>query len=79
MRYVSVPKDLGIIYSTQKNFDLIGCTDSDNGGSTDDMKITSGYTFHFGTGVVLWDSKKQPIVTLSSIEAEYVVATSIAC
>ena len=79
MRYVSGTKDLGIMYSTSENFKLIGYTDSDNGGSIDDRKSTSGYTFHFGTGVVSWDSKKQPIVTLSSAEAEYVAATSVAC
>ena len=79
LRYVSGTKDFGIMYSTLENFKLIGYTDSDNGGSIDDRKSTSGYTFHFGTGVVSWDSKKQPIVTLSSAEAEYVAATSAAC
>ena len=64
LRYVSGTKDLGIMYSTSENFKLIGYIDSDNGGSTDDRESTSGYTFHFGTGVVLWDSKKQPILTL---------------
>lgn len=33
----------------------------------------------FGTGAVSWSSKKQPIVTLSSIEAEFVVATACTC
>ena len=58
LRYVSGTKDLGIMYSTSENFKLIGYTDSDNGGITDDRKSTSGYTFHFGTCVVSWDSKK---------------------
>ena len=48
------------MYSTSENFILIGYTDSDNGGSIDDRKKTSGYTFHFGIGVVSWDSNKQP-------------------
>ena len=69
MRYVSGTKDLGIMYSTSKNFKLIGYTNSDNGGSINDRKRTSGYTFYFGTGVVSWASKKQPIVTLYSTEA----------
>ena len=65
------------MYSTSENFKLIGYTD--NGGSIDDRTNTFGYTFHFGTGVVSWASKKQPIVTLSSAEAEYVAATGATC
>ena len=67
------------MYSTSENFKLIGYTDSDNGGSIDYRKSTYGYTFHFGTRIVSWASKKHPIVTLSSIEGEYVTATSAAC
>ena len=79
LRYVSGTRDLGIMYSTLENFKLIGYTDSDNGGSIDDRKSIYGYTFRFCTGVVSWASKKQPIVTLSSTEAEYVAAKSAAC
>ena len=79
LRYVSGTKDLGIMYSTLENFKFIGYADSDNGGITDDRKSTSGYTFHFGTGVVSWDSKKHPIVIFSLREAEYVTTTSIVC
>ena len=67
------------MYSTFENFKLTHYTDSDSGGIIDDRKSTSLYTFHFGAGVFSWDSKKQPIVTMSSAEEEYVVATSVAC
>ena len=79
LRYVSGKKDLGIMYSNSKKFKLIGYTDSDNGGSIDDRKSTSGYTFHFGTSVVSLALKKNPIVTLSSTEVEYVATIGDAC
>ena len=63
LRYVSGTKDLGIMYSTLENFKLIGYTKNNNGGKADDIKSTSGYTFHFGIGVVSRDSMKKPIVT----------------
>ena len=58
MRYVHGTKYLGIMDLISENFKLIGYTDSENGGNTDVRKNTFGYTFHFGTGVVSWDSKK---------------------
>ena len=69
LRYVSGIIDLVIMYSTSENFKLIGYTDNDNGGNIVDRKSTSRHTFHFGIGFVSWDSKKHPIVTLSSVEA----------
>eukprot|EP00253_Pinus_taeda_P034058 PITA_34058 len=48
-------------------------------GSVDDRKSTSGYVFHMGSGAISWASKKQPVVSLSIAEAEYVAATAAAC
>ena len=79
LRYVSGTKYLGIMYSISENFKLIGYTASDNGGSKIDGKSTYRYKFQFGIGVVSWDSKKKPIVTLSSTEEEYGVATGTTC
>ena len=35
----------------------------------------SGFAYLIGAGTVSWSSKKQPIITLSSTEAEYVALT----
>lgn len=57
----------------------MGYTDSDHAGDEDDSRSTSGYVFMLGSGAVSWRSKKQPIVTLSSTEVEYMAAVSEAC
>jgi hypothetical protein len=48
-------------------------------GNVSDRISTSGFMFSFGSGVVNWSSKKQPIVALSKTEAEYRGATIAAC
>ena len=40
-----------------------------------DSRSTTGYVFTIGGTVVSWISKLQKVVALSTIEAEYVVAT----
>ena len=42
-------------------------------------KSTSGYVFILSSGALSWSSKKQPIVSLSSTEAEYIATASCAC
>jgi len=79
LRYLAGTRDCGIMYASTKEKDLIGYTDSDFEAKLDGMKRTSGYVFHLGSGVISWAYKKQPIVTLSSTEEEYVAATLAAC
>ena len=55
---------------------LFGYSDSDWGGSLDDMKSTSGYCFSLGLGIFSWCSKKQDIVAQSTAEAKFVAATA---
>ncbi|WKA02079.1 hypothetical protein VitviT2T_020312 [Vitis vinifera] len=78
-RYLQGTKDFGLFYKKGKRSDLIGFTDSDYAGDQDNRRSTSGYVFMLGTGAVSWSSKKQPIVTLSTTEAEFVAATVCAC
>jgi hypothetical protein len=68
LRYIASTIDYGIWYSTLEDDSLIGYTDSDFACSVDERKSTYGYAFMFGTGLISWASKKQPIITISSTE-----------
>ncbi|XP_031277068.1 uncharacterized protein LOC116135493 [Pistacia vera] len=62
LRYVKGTSRLGIWYKRSENLVLLGYTDSDWGGSLDDMKSTSGYVFYIKSGAISWLSKKQDTV-----------------
>ncbi|KAL4038573.1 hypothetical protein IC575_002195 [Cucumis melo] len=62
------------ILNVGKEFKLIGFSDSDWGGSIDDMRSTLGYYFTLGSSVFFWNSKKQEIVAQSTTEAEFIDA-----
>jgi Reverse transcriptase (RNA-dependent DNA polymerase) len=72
LRYVRDSVNLGLHYSKTNSFKLIGYSDSDWCGDTDDRKSTSGFTFYVGDTIFTWLSKKQAIVTLLTCEVEYV-------
>ena len=79
LQYLQGTKEFELFYKKGEKSDLIGFIDSDYAGDQDDRTSTSGYVFILGSGVVLWSSKKQLIVTLSTTEAEFVAATSCVC
>eukprot|EP00258_Populus_trichocarpa_P034009 XP_024450028.1 uncharacterized protein LOC112326471 [Populus trichocarpa] len=63
-----------LMYLTATRPDMI-----DYAGDVEDRKSTNGYVFLLSSGVVTWSSKKQPIVTLSTIEVEFVATAVFAC
>ncbi|PWA98023.1 hypothetical protein CTI12_AA024020 [Artemisia annua] len=79
LRYIKGTIDYGMFYSTSEDFKLVGYSDSDWAGNKDDGRSTTGFLFFLGNNAFTWSSKKQPIVTLSSCEAEYVATTSCVC
>ena len=79
LRYLKGTIDYGVFYRKGGVSDLIGFTDSDYAGDMEDVKSTPGYVFMISRGAVAWSSRKQPIVTLSTTEAEFVTASACAC
>ncbi|KAH9706546.1 hypothetical protein KPL70_012251 [Citrus sinensis] len=71
--------NFGLLYSFSNDYKLVGYSNSDWGGDVDDRKSTTGFVFFVGDTAFTWMSNKQPIVTLSTCEAEYVAATSSVC
>ena len=75
MNYLKGTVDYGLWFSVDCEFKLQGFTDSDWAGNVKDRKSTSGCCFNLGS-TVIWFSRKQTSVALSTTEAEYIVACS---
>ncbi|KAJ9560654.1 hypothetical protein OSB04_005814 [Centaurea solstitialis] len=75
-RYLKGTVNLGLWYPKGSGYELTGYTDADHGGCKLDRKSTTGHIQFLGDKLVSWASKKQNCVSLSTAEAEYVVAAS---
>lgn len=80
LRYLQGTKDKKLTYykNTSNNINLYGYSDADWGTDKKDRKSVSGCMILYGNNPVLWFSKKQGCVALSSSEAEYVAAAASA-
>jgi hypothetical protein len=76
LRYVKGTVNLGCCYRASSVQKLVGYSDSDYAGDTDDRKSTSGVVFFLGPSIITWSSQKQRIIAQSSCEAEYIAAAS---
>lgn len=81
LRYVKYTLDYKLVYKCNDEM-LKGFCDADWAGDQRDRKSTSGYLFMFANCLIVWSSKKQTSVSLSSTESEYIalsMAASEAC
>ncbi|RDX63927.1 hypothetical protein CR513_57581, partial [Mucuna pruriens] len=76
LRYVKGTLNFGIKFCASWDYVLQGYSDSDWGGSLDDLKSTSGYCFLFGSCAFSWCCKKQNTVAQSTAEAEFTAASA---
>jgi hypothetical protein len=71
LRYLSGSRDKGILLSP-KGANVVGYSDADWAGDTDDRRSFSGHVVYFGDAPISWRSGKQNCVALSSAESEYI-------
>jgi hypothetical protein len=64
------------VVSQKSNFQLNAYSDVDLANCVDERKSTSGGAFFLGDSLVAWLSKQQGSISLSTIESEYIVATT---
>jgi hypothetical protein len=72
LRYLKGTATLCLKYQHTGEMKVIGYSDSDFAGDMDDRHSTTGNIFICAKGAISWLSKKQPTVSLSTTEAEYV-------
>ena len=71
LKYLKGTAGLGIMYRKTGKNDLVVYTDFDFARSCVDYRSTSGYCTFLGGNLVTWRSKKQSVVSKSSMEAKF--------
>lgn len=81
LRYIKGTLKHGILFpsGSMTDSELRSYSDSDWCGDKVDRRSTFGYLFKFLGGPISWCSKKQPVVALSTCEAEYIAGEVAAC
>ncbi|XP_031258987.1 secreted RxLR effector protein 161-like [Pistacia vera] len=78
LRYLNSSLSVGLKYSKRTTMlDLVGFVDSNFAGDKDTRKSTTAYYFTLGGNCISWKSQLQPIVALSSTEAEYIAIADV--
>jgi len=78
-RYLKGTIEHSLFYQKGRKIKFTAYGDNNYAGDPDDRSSTSGSVFMMGTATVSWASKKQPVVSLCTTEAEYIVAAHCAC
>lgn len=78
LRYLVGTSKMGLQFKpSSSSMDVVGFGDADYAGDVDTRKSTTGYVFVWGGAAISWCSKRQPTVSTSTMEAEYVAANAL--
>ncbi|KAH9657298.1 Integrase catalytic domain-containing protein [Citrus sinensis] len=74
LRYLKGTSESNILFGGDEGVTskIIGYVDSDFAGDLDKRRSTTGFVFTLCGGVVSWKASLEPVVALSTIEAEYI-------
>jgi hypothetical protein len=76
LRYLKHTQNVGLWYLKGAKLELVGYSDSDYAGCKVERRSTLGTCQLLGRSLVLWSSKKQNSVALSTAKAKYISADS---
>ena len=68
-----------MIYEASDQKQLIAYTDANWGNDRLDRKSITGSTIYYGKNPILWSTRKQSVVALSTAEAEYIACAHVTC
>ncbi|CAI7866855.1 unnamed protein product [Closterium sp. NIES-53] len=74
LRYLKGCVKSGIFYPahSKPQVELVGFSDADYAGDSADRKSHTGYVYCLNGSAISWQSKRQPVVALSTTESEYI-------
>lgn len=75
VRYLAGTAHYGLLFGSSKH-SLTAYSDADFAGCPDTYRSTTGYTFLLHGASISWSSKRQPVVSVSTAEAEYYAAAA---
>ena len=78
LRYLQGTTSHGLYFEKGNRTGLVGYSDASHSVDPDDGKSTGGHVFYLNECPISWCSQKQPVVALSSCEAEFMAATEAA-
>ncbi|XP_047166750.1 secreted RxLR effector protein 161-like [Vigna umbellata] len=82
LRYLKGTYSYGILLrrgEAGEEVQITSYSDADWCGDKTDKRSTAGYIFFMGGSPISWCSRKEPVVALSSCEAEYIAACEATC
>ena len=77
LRYIRGTIQHGLHLYPSSTSSLISYTDVDCGGCSDTRRSTSSYCVFLGDNLLSWSSKRQPTLSRSSVEAEYLGVANV--